>query len=45
MSIPMSLASYLMKIKIFVFEPNSILGRANNLTLSLQKKLFVMIEI
>ena len=39
MSIPFSLASYLMKIKIFVFEPNSILGRANKLTLSFAKKI------
>ena len=39
MSIPLSLASYLMKIKIFVFEPNSILGRANKLTLSFAKKI------
>ncbi len=39
MSIPLSLASYLMKIKIFVFEPNSILGRANKLTLNFAKKI------
>ena len=39
MSIPLSLASYLMKIKIFVFEPNSILGRANQLTLNFAKKI------
>ncbi len=39
MSIPLSLASYLMKIKIFVFEPNSILGRANKLTSSFAKKI------
>ena len=39
MSIPLSLASYLMKINIFVFEPNSILGRANKLTLSFAKKI------
>ena len=39
MSIPLSLASYLMKIKIFVFEPNSILGRSNQLTLKFAKKI------
>ena len=39
MSIPLSLASYLMKIKIFIFEPNSILGRANKLTLNFAKKI------
>lgn len=39
MSIPLSLASYLMKIKIFVFEPNSILGRANQLILNFAKKI------
>ena len=39
MSIPLSLASHLMKIKIFVFEPNSILGRANRLTSYFAKKI------
>ncbi len=39
MSIPLSLASYLMKIEIFVFEPNSILGRSNQLTLKFAKKI------
>ena len=39
MSIPLSLASILMKLKIFIFEPNSILGRANKLTLGFSKKI------
>ena len=42
MSIPLSLASYLMKIKIFVFEPNSILGRSNQLTLKFAKKNYLL---
>ena len=39
MSIPFCLASNLLNIKIFVFEPNSVLGRANKLTLNFAKKI------
>ncbi len=38
MSIPLSLASKLLEIKIFIFEPNSVLGRANKLILRFTKK-------
>ena len=33
MSIPLCLASNLLNIEIFIFEPNSVLGRANKLIL------------
>ena len=39
MSLPLCLASYLLNIKIYIFEPNSIIGRANKLTLSFTKKI------
>ena len=39
MSIPLCLASHLLNIKIFIFEPNSVLGRANKLTLKFTKKI------
>ena len=46
MSIPLCLASNLLKIKIYIFEPNSILGRAKQINLKFcKKKLFVMIKI
>ena len=34
MSLPFCLASKILDIKIFIFEPNSVIGRANKLTLS-----------
>ncbi len=40
MSLPLCIASNLLKIKIYVFEPNSVLGRANRLTLPFAKKIF-----
>ena len=40
MSLPLCIASNLLKIKIYVFEPNSVLGRANKLTLPFAKKIF-----
>ena len=39
MSIPFCIASRLLKIKIFLIEPNSVLGRANNFILSMSKKI------
>ena len=39
MSLPLCLASYLLNIKIFIFEPNSVLGRTNQLILSFAEKI------
>ena len=39
MSLPLCLASNLLNIKIYIFEPNSVLGKANKLTLSFAKKI------
>ena len=39
MSLPLCLASNLLNIKIYIFEPNSVLGRANKLTLSFAEKI------
>ena len=39
MSLPLCLASNLLNIKIFIFEPNSVIGRANKLMLSFAKKI------
>ena len=39
MSLPLCLASKLLNIKIYIFEPNSVLGRANKLALSFAKKI------
>ena len=39
MSLPLSLASNLLKIKIYIFEPNSVIGRTNKLMLSFAKKI------
>ena len=39
MSLPFCLASNLLNIKIYIFEPNSVLGRANKLTLGFAKKI------
>ena len=38
MSIPLSIASQFLKIKIFLFEPNSVLGRANKFMDGMSKK-------
>ena len=38
MSLPLCLASTFLNIKIYVFEPNSVLGRANKLILSFAEK-------
>ncbi len=38
MSIPLSIASQFLKIKIFLFEPNSVLGRANKFMVGMSKK-------
>ena len=38
MSLPLCLASNLLNIKTYIFEPNSVIGRANKLTLSFSKK-------
>jgi len=39
MSLPFCIASRLLNIKIFLIEPNSVLGRANHLILSISKKI------
>ena len=39
MSLPLCIASYLLCLKIFIFEPNSVLGRANKLTLNFSEKI------
>ncbi len=39
MSLPLCLASNLLNIKIYIFEPNSVIGRVNKLTLSFAKKI------
>tara|TARA_B100001123_G_C15335940_1_gene1032827 strand:+ start:121 stop:1200 length:1080 start_codon:yes stop_codon:yes gene_type:complete len=39
MSIPICIASKLLKIKIFLFEPNSVLGKSNKLILSIAKNI------
>ena len=39
MSPPLCLASNLLNIKIYIFEPNSIIGRVNKLTLSFAEKI------
>lgn len=38
MSLPLCLASNLLNIKTYIFEPNSVIGRANKLTLTFAKK-------
>ena len=39
MSLPLCIASNLLNIKIYIFEPNSVLGRANKLVLSFAEKI------
>ena len=39
MSLPFCLASSLLNIKIYIFEPNSVIGRVNKLSLSFAKKI------
>ena len=39
MSLPLCLASNLFNIKVYIFEPNSVLGRANKLILSFATKI------
>ena len=39
MSLPLCLASNLLNIKIYIFEPNSVLGRANKLMISFAEKI------
>ena len=38
-SFPLSIASWLLKIKIILFEPNSVLGRTNKLMIRFSKKI------
>ena len=40
MSLPLCLASKLLDIKIFLFEPNMVLGRSNKFTIRFCKKIF-----
>ena len=39
MSLPLCIASYLLNLKIFIFEPNSVIGRTNKFTLNFSKKI------
>tara|TARA_B100001250_G_scaffold386050_1_gene382246 strand:- start:152 stop:1228 length:1077 start_codon:yes stop_codon:yes gene_type:complete len=39
MSLPLCIASKLLNIKIFLFEPNSVLGKSNKFILSISKKI------
>ena len=39
MSLPLCIASKILGIKIFLFEPNMVLGRANKLLLKLCEKI------
>ena len=39
MSLPLCLASNLLNLKIYIFEPNSVLGRANKLMIFFAKKI------
>ena len=39
MSFPLTIASLFLKIKIFLFEPNSVLGKANKFMIKLSKKI------
>ncbi len=39
MSFPLTIAALFLKIKIFLFEPNSVLGRANKFMIRLSKKI------
>ena len=41
MSLPLCIASKVCNIKIFLFEPNMVLGRANRLFLRFCEKIFV----
>ena len=40
MSIPICLAAKILKVKIFLFEPNLVLGRANRFLLNYCEKIF-----
>ena len=40
MSLPLCLAAKILSIKIFLFEPNMVLGRANNFFLQFSEKIF-----
>ena len=44
MSLPISIASKILNIKIFLFEPNMVLGRANKLFLNFCEKIFCYSE-
>ena len=40
MSLPLCIASKILNIKIFLFEPNMVLGRSNKLFLNFCEKIF-----
>ena len=40
MSLPLCFAAYILNIKIYLFEPNMVLGRANSFFLKLSNKIF-----
>ena len=39
MSFPLSIASWFLKLKIFLFEPNSVIGRANKFMIGISNKI------
>ena len=39
MSLPLCIASKFLNIKMFLFEPNSVLGKSNRFILSISKKI------
>ena len=45
MSLPLSLASNFLNIKIYIFEPNLVLGRANKVLLPFVKKIIISNKI
>ena len=44
MSVPICLAAKIMKIKIYLFEPNAVIGRANNFLIKFCNKIFCYSE-
>ena len=45
MSLPLCLASRVLKIKLFLFEPNMVLGRSNKLFVNYCTKIFIILNI
>ena len=45
MSLPLCLAAKVLRIKIFLLEPNMVIGRANKFFLNFVKKYYVINEL